>query len=213
MSELRAVFENIMALNRWNGEESQSGPGSTLHYTQHLRPRLETFLEEFHIRTLFDAPCGDFNWMKEVKFPQGFAYKGGDVASSLIAKNRLNYAGDGREFIEFDIVADVFPDADLWFCRDCLFHLPEAYIFRALRNFYASNIRLLMMTNHINVTGFRNSDIPAGEFRLVDFFAEPFCLPADVLFRVEDYVDPFPPREMCVWTREQVAAALEKQRP
>ena len=67
-----------------------------------------------------------------------------------------------------------------------------------------------MMTNHINAAGFKNSDIPVGEFRLVDFFSEPFNLPREVLFRVVDYVDPFPPREMCVWTREQVAAALQE---
>ncbi len=65
-----------------------------------------------------------------------------------------------------------------------------------------------MMTNHLNTTGFKNSDIPAGEFRLVDFYSEPFKLPREILFRIADYVHPFPQREMCVWTREQVATAL-----
>jgi hypothetical protein len=212
MSELRAVFENIMALNRWSGEESRSGPGSTLAYTRHLRPHLESFLRDFKIGAMFDAPCGDFNWMKEVEFPEGFAYLGGDIAPSLIEKNRADYPDEGRRFIEFDVVADVFPQSDVWFCRDCLFHLPEAYIFKALRSFSRSNIKFLMMTNHINASGFANTDIPAGEFRLVDFFSEPFGLSRDVLFRVEDYVDPFPPREMCVWTREQVASAMERGR-
>lgn len=212
MSELRAVFENIMALNRWSGGESQSGPGSTLNYTQRLRPRLESFVEDFKIASMFDAPCGDFNWMKEVKFSERFAYLGGDIARSLIEQNQIAYAGEGRQFVEFDVVNDAFPDSDLWFCRDCLFHLPEALIFKALRNFSRSSIKFLMMTNHINASGFVNTDIPAGEFRLVDFFAEPFNLPGDVLFRVVDYVDPFPPREMCVWTREQVASAMGSRR-
>jgi len=209
MSELRAVFENIMALNRWSGDESRSGPGSTLAYTRNLRPRLETFVRDFRIGAMFDAPCGDFNWMKEVAVPEGFGYLGGDIASSLIEKNQIAYAGESRQFVEFDVVNDAFPDSDLWFCRDCLFHLPEALIFRALRNFSRSNIKFLMMTNHINTSEFENTDIPAGEFRLVDFFAEPFNLPRDVLFRVADYIDPFPPREMCVWTREQVGSAME----
>jgi hypothetical protein len=212
MSELRAVFENIMALNRWSGDESRSGPGSTLAYTRHLRPHLESFIKDFQIGAMFDAPCGDFNWMREVAFPQGFSYLGGDIASSLIENNQIAYAGEGRQFVAFDVVNDVFPDSDLWFCRDCLFHLPEALIFKALRNFSRSNIKFLMMTNHINASGFVNTDIPAGEFRLVDFFAEPFNLPGDVLFRVEDYIDPFPPREMCVWTREQVASVLKAPR-
>jgi len=212
MSELRAVFENIMALNRWSGDESRSGPGSTLAYTRHLRPHLESFIKDFRIASMFDAPCGDFNWMKEVKFPEGFAYLGGDIASSLIETNRIVYAGAGRAFVAFDIVTDIFPEADVWFCRDCLFHLPEAYIIRALQNFGASNIKFVMMTNHINASEFENTDIPAGEFRLIDFFGAPFNLPRDLLFRAQDYVDPFPPREMCVWTREQVASALKAQR-
>ena len=210
MSELRAVFENIMALNRWNGDESRSGPGSTLTYTRHLRPSLETFARNFSIGAMFDAPCGDFNWMRQVRFPEGFVYLGGDIATSLVERNQADHAGEGRKFIEFDVANDVFPECDVWFCRDCLFHLPEAYIFKALRNFSRSKIRFLMMTNHINASGFENTDIPAGEFRLVDFFAEPFFLPREVLFRVDDYIEPFPPREMCVWTREQVAAALER---
>lgn len=86
MSELRAVFENIMALNRWSGDESQSGPGSTLNYTRHLRPHLEAFVANFGISSLFDAPCGDFNWMRQVKFPEGFMYLGGDIARPLVEK-------------------------------------------------------------------------------------------------------------------------------
>jgi hypothetical protein len=68
-----------------------------------------------------------------------------------------------------------------------------------------------MMTNHINATGFENVDIEAGEFRRVDFYEAPFHLPRDVLFRIADYVYPFPQREMCVWTREQILAALQQR--
>ncbi|WP_158818264.1 class I SAM-dependent methyltransferase [Methylocapsa sp. S129] len=209
MSELENVFEKIMALNRWSGDESRSGPGSTLSYTCNIRNQLEVFVRQFEIKTFFDAPCGDFNWMKEVGFPDGSLYLGGDIANSLIRENVKKYARESRKFFNFDIVADKFPEADVWFCRDCLFHLPDAYIFQALRNFCDSKIKLLMMTNHINATGFRNTDIEAGEFRLVDFYSEPFGLPRDVLFRIADYVHPYPQREMCVWTREQIAAALE----
>ena len=33
MPDLETLFENIMTLNRWSGDESRSGPGSTLLYT------------------------------------------------------------------------------------------------------------------------------------------------------------------------------------
>lgn len=210
MTELEQVFENIMALNRWGGDESLSGPGSTLSYTCNLRHQLEVFIKAFGVRTFFDAPCGDFHWMKEVFFPAGVAYIGGEIARSLVANNQSKYASPARKFIAFDIVADKFPHADVWFCRDCLFHLPNELIFKALRNFCDSGVELLMMTNHLNTTGFQNADIVAGEFRLVDFYAEPFGLPREIAFRIADYVHPFPQREMCVWTREQVATALGK---
>jgi hypothetical protein len=65
------------------------------------------------------------------------------------------------------------------------------------------------MTNHINVSGFKNEDIESGGFRLLDLFIEPFHLPRQVLHRVADYVFPFPQREMCVWSRDQIAGALQ----
>jgi hypothetical protein len=211
MSELENIFEHIMALNRWSGDESRSGPGSTLLYTCNIRSQLDVFINKFNIKKIFDAPCGDFNWMKEVRLPADLSYIGGDIASSLIDENIKKYSSAARKFLNFNIVVDEFPESDVWFCRDCLFHLPDAYIFQALRNFCDSKTGLLMMTNHINATGFRNADIEAGEFRLIDFYSEPFCLPRDVLFQIADYVYPFPQREMCVWTREQIAAALEKR--
>jgi hypothetical protein len=210
MSELKRIFEHIAARNKWRNRESRSGDGSTLFYTRHLRSRLECFVREFEVRTFFDAPCGDFNWMRAVAFPPRVTYIGGDIALSLIKRNRKTYAEPRRRFRQFDIVNDPFPEADVWFCRDCLFHLSDELIFRALRNFAASKIRLVMMTNHLNRDGFANVDIAAGGFRLIDFFNPPFNLPRDVLFRVTDYIEPYPPREMCVWTREQVAAALAR---
>jgi hypothetical protein len=211
MSELKRVFEGIAAGNKWLNAESRSGDGSTLLYTRHLRAELPRFVKKFAIKSLFDAPCGDFNWMRRVRFPDDLVYVGGDIADSLIEANNRKYASRSRRFISFDIVADEFPAADVWFCRDCLFHLDNRRILRALRNFARSKIERVMMTNHINTTGFVNTDIEAGGFRLVDFFIEPYCLPRDVCFRVTDYMDPYPPREMCVWKREQIATALNER--
>lgn len=208
MADLSDVFESIMALNRWSGEESRSGPGSSLIYTHNLRRQLIEFCAQFPVRTIFDAPCGDFHWMREVAFPSGIQYIGGDIAPSLIEANLRRYAGPGRKFVKFDIVRDVFPQADLWFCRDCLFHLSNDNIFAALENFCRSNIPYVMTTTHFNTTGFANVDIADGEFRLLDLHSEPFALPRETLFRIADYIYPFPPREMCVFTREQVRAAL-----
>jgi hypothetical protein len=210
-AELEGTFDEIMTANRWGGGESRSGPGSTLNYTYNLRHELESFIPAFGISTFFDAPCGDFNWMKEVSFPRGVNYIGGEIVTSLVRFENKNYANASRRFIVFDITKDEFPECDLWFCRDCLFHLPTELILRALRGFCNSRAKLLMMTNHLNTSGFTNSDIPSGEFRLLDFFSEPFNLPREVLYRIADYVYPFPQREMCVWSRAQIVTALERR--
>src|SRR5579863_688290 len=104
MSELKRIFENIASRNKWRNSESRSGDGSTLFYTRHLRRRLEAFVREFGVRTFFDAPCGDFNWMKEVALPPRVTYIGGDIALSLIRENRKKYSAPRRRFIHFDIV-------------------------------------------------------------------------------------------------------------
>jgi hypothetical protein len=204
------VFERIVSANLWGSEESRSGPGSTLNYTYNLRRELAFFSTAFEVKSVFDAPCGDFHWMKEVSFPPGLRYVGGEIVASLARSNQANYGNSSRRFLEFDITEDEFPQCDLWFCRDCLFHLPFDFIFRALRRFCDSKIEFLMMTNHLNTSGFVNSDIPSGEFRLLDFHLEPFNLPRDVLYRIPDYVYPFPQREMCVWSRGQVTDALRR---
>lgn len=208
MAQLRDVFEGIMALSRWGSEESQSGPGSTLEYTVNLRQELPRFVRAFGVKTLFDAPCGDFHWMKEVTFPESFGYIGGDVAKVLTDRLEAEFGRSGRRFVAFDIVRDPFPDVDLWLCRDCLFHLSETNALAALRNFCSSNIRFAMITTHLNTTGFVNGDIPDGEFRLIDLHAAPYNLPREVCFRIADYIYPYPQRELSVWTREQVAAAI-----
>ena len=211
MSDLKSVFETIAVENKWGDKESVSGAGSTLAYTYNLRHELADFVRAFEIGTLFDAPCGDFNWMRAVDFPPEMKYIGGEIVPALVEANSRNYGGGGRTFIPFDITRDEFPACDLWFCRDCLFHLPYRLIFEALTRFARSSARLVMMTNHINATGFENRDIESGQYRQLDFYAEPFALPRDVLYQIPDYVYPFPQREMCVWSREQIAKALQER--
>ena len=210
MTDLKNVFETIAATNHWGSVESVSGLGSTLSYTYNLRHELAGFLRDFKVKTLFDAPCGDFNWMRAVDVPDGMTYIGGDIAAPIVEANAAKYTSETRRFVEFDITKDAFPEADLWFCRDCLFHLPFALIVRALRGFCRSNIPFVMMTTHLNTTNFENRDIKAGDFRLLDFHLAPFNLPRDVLYLFPDYVYSFPRREMCVWSREQIARALAK---
>jgi hypothetical protein len=208
VNDLQAVFAGHAAANYWGNDESLSGDGSTLAYTHDLRHELAKFLRLFRVVSMFDAPCGDFNWMRAVAFPEDFTYIGGDIVAPLVEANEARYGGERRRFLVCDIAHDPLPDADLWFCRDCLFHLPEAAVLSALDGFCRSRVSFIMTTSHLNVSDFDNTDIAPGGFRLIDLYKPPYRLPREVLYRIPDYVFPYPQRELCVWSRAQVVAAL-----
>ena len=204
------IFTTIFEGNYWNSAQSVSGGGSTLEYTESLRNDLPRLFEQRSIRHVYDAPCGDFNWMRHVVNDTGIRYIGADIVRPLIEQLATKYQRDDIRFVVADIAADAFPQADLWICRDCLFHLSNSDILLALKNFAASQVPYVLTTTHIVPQGFMNSDIRPGGFRLIDLFSEPFCLSREVLFRVPDWVadSHYPPREMCLWSREQIADAL-----
>lgn len=54
-------FTDIYYGNGWTADESVSGQGSTVENTFKLRRQLPELFDKFEIRSIFDAPCGDFN--------------------------------------------------------------------------------------------------------------------------------------------------------
>lgn len=204
-------FTTIYDQNVWGANESVSGHGSTLDSTESIRRALPALFREIGVRKVLDVPCGDFNWMRHVVAETSVVYIGGDIVPRLIERNRERYGGPNITFIVTDITTDPLPDADLWMCRDCLFHLSYADVYAALRNFAESQIPYLLTTTHICGAGeraFENTDIVTGDFRLINLFAAPFCLPADVTARVDDWIPPQAERALCLWTRQQISDAL-----
>lgn len=201
---LETAFTTIYKANRWGSLESVSGGGSTLSYTVNIRRELPFLFKKYSIRSLLDAPCGDFNWMSQVIRNVNVNYIGGDIVLELINRNNHLYSDLGT-FYKMDITKDKLPDVDLMIVRDCLFHLNEQNIMSFFNNFKKSNIKYLLTTTHINDNfEFLNSDIKDGDFRLLDLHAEPFLLPKNVLYAFNDYIDPFPPRKMILIERDAV---------
>jgi SAM-dependent methyltransferase len=203
-----AVFAEIYRRNHWGNAESVSGYGSTLDNTASLRQALAGMFRTFGVDSVYDAPCGDFNWMREVVGATNVSYCGVDIVPELIESNQRRHESPTRTFKVGDITRDPFPEADLWICRDCFFHLSYADISRALHNFVRSDIPYVLMTTYVNEGRFVNRDIRTGDFRMIDLFTAPVSLPRDVKYRVDDTPADDSPREMCLWTREQIAAAL-----
>ncbi len=121
----KSVFRDLYRHNEWDNPESVSGPGSTLVYTVNIRDQLPRLVEELEIHSILDAPCGDFNWFKSIEWNTPISYLGGDIVDDLVKVNQSRYANDQTKFLHLDIVRDRLPKADLWLCRDCLFHLSE----------------------------------------------------------------------------------------
>ena len=198
-------FSKIYENQIWGG----SGPGSTLAYTKSFRKELECFLGERRIGTLFDAPCGDMKWMRVVELPPYTKYIGGDIVSALIDTHRRAFDPARYQFRVFDITRDNFPTADLWLCRDCLFHFSYRDIFSALRQFARSEIPFALITNHLDVQC--NSDTWTGaHHRLLDLTQAPFNLPSPS-FHIEDWVKGHSRRIVGLWSREAIAGVFSSR--
>src|SRR5688500_14681641 len=141
------LFSRIHQENLWENSESVSGRGSTVARTEVIRRELASLLEELGARSLFDAACGDFNWMQHVALP-GVDYMGADVVPELVACNRSLYEGGQRSFVVLDITRDQLPAVDVILCRDCLIHLSNADINNAIANFKRSKSTFLLATTH-----------------------------------------------------------------
>ena len=154
--------------------ESVSGSGSTLEQTMELRSQLPVLLKELGVRSMLDAPCGDFNWMRHLV--AGIErYTGVDVVPDLIGANQRKYGDSIRQFRVADICRDPLACADLILCRDCLVHLSFADIARAIGNFRRSGSRYLLTTTFTDLQA--NVDIVTGEWRPLNLVLPPFDFP------------------------------------
>ena len=174
---MESTFAPFYTENRWGDDESVSGPGSSLTRTAKLRRELPALLQEVGARTLLDAPCGDFNWMKDT--PLGVEqYIGADIISDLIARNRELYGNSQTQFLLLDLTRDKLPRADVILCRDCLIHFSYRHIAAAIKNFKRSGSTYLLTNSYPAWT--RNENIRTGDFRHLNLTLPPFNFPPPI---------------------------------
>ena len=175
-------FELIYKTNFWSSNESISGLGSEIKNTINIQNEIIKIINKYNIKTILDAPCGDFNWIKNI-LNDDLNYLGGDIVKDLIEKNLSEYKKDNINFKQLDIISDDLPDADLLICRDCLIHLSFKSINLFFKNIKKSNIKLLLLTSYKLKDPNKkiiNLDIPDGEFREIDLTEPPFNLPSPI---------------------------------
>jgi hypothetical protein len=203
-------FTEIYRIGWWaDNKESTSGSGSTLENTAKIRESLPTLVASLGITTLFDVPCGDFNWMRYVEFNPDISYIGGDIVGSIIEENQRLYGNKNRSFRKFNLVDDTFPQVDMLFCRDCLFHLSYQDIWATLENFSNSQIPYLLVTNMPKVE--KNRDIVTGQHRLLNLCQAPFSFPKPIS-ELTDFVGVRVPKVMALWKLETVKEIVARPR-
>jgi len=201
------VFSAIFANNVWGDAESVSGAGSNLEETAVLRATLPTLLPELGIRSLLDAPCGDFNWMSQLDLKLDHYY-GADIVADLINRNSAKFGNSGRTFLTADLVQDQLPKADAIHCRDCLVHLSLADARAVLANFKRSGATWLLATHFPKVKS--NADIVTGSWRPLNLTRAPFDFPEPERLIVEGQAKDIPmigEKTIGVWRLQELPLA------
>ena len=113
--------------------ETVCGYGSTLRGSEEMRGRLPELLGWLGVRTLIDAPCGDWNWMARTNL-SGIDYIGVDSDLEIIGKAFARktvppeFAPKSRSLKRWDVIRYGLPcRADAVLCRDFMQHLPYGF--------------------------------------------------------------------------------------
>jgi len=155
----------------WKGEDTVCGWGSQIEHTKNIRFMLPEIIEKLDVKTINDAGCGDFWWIKEVSFEEDINYMGYDIYDRR--------RGQGFPFTALDIVNEDMRPCDLILCRDVFIHLPNDMILSTLKRFKRSGNFLFTTTfnsKHIEVNNFDRMSKPQLKHCKLDLSLAPFKL-------------------------------------
>ncbi len=199
------IFTEIERENIWQESESVSGIGSTLVQTKKIIEEIPKVIDKLKVKTVFDIPCGDFNWFQKINL-SSVVYLGGDIVQEIIAQNNQKYKKDNIAFIHFNLLEDIHKPVDLVFCRDCLVHFSIPDIYKALRNIRESSSKYLMTTTFPGEEN--NMDIVTGGWRPLNFEKAPFNFPKPELVINENCTEKdgaFGDKSLGVWEIKDLA--------
>ena len=146
-------YQNVdLDAGQRGGRMAASGSGSTLAATTGIRHVLPALISGLGIRTIIDAPCGDFGYMRHVlSSPQvagrNISYVGVDLVHPLVAALNQRFREPGRvEFMPLDFMRQELWPADLLIVRDVLFHFDLNRSLKALQRINRSGAKFLLTT-------------------------------------------------------------------
>lgn len=207
-------FSQIYATGAWSkaGKEKAeaqgpgSGLGSSLDATANIRSQLPQLLQRLGTVHVIDIGCGDFTWMSSIDLAT--EYCGVDIVRDVIETNRDRYAKEGHTFHCLDASKDELPDGDTVLCREVIFHLSFADIFRTIDNISRKPRKYFIATT--DTATLFNADIRSGDFRTINLRRPPFSLPAPCL-SIQD-AGIMEGRILGVWQFQAINEMLERVR-
>jgi len=201
ISSRQEIFSKAYKSPVWGSVESFSGTGSTIDATENVRRELPNLIRNFNIKTMLDAPCGDWNWMSQTDFSLE-EYIGVDIVTSVIENNTKKYGKPGVKFISSNIVTDELPSVDLIMCRDCLVHLSNQDIKLVIENFRVTNSTYLFTNTYPEIE--INDNIFTGlKWRRLNMQLKPFNFPEPLLI-FPDCVSLNDGSYMALWRLEDI---------
>lgn len=211
MIDQKAKFTRIFNKNLFKGQSSRSGQGSSLVQTEAIRDQLPVLLDTLNIESVLDAPCGDWNWMKEINL-NGITYTGVDIVSQIIEDNLNNFAKPNIDFMCLNIITADLPKVDLIFCRDCLVHLAYVDIFKAIVNFKRSGSKYLLTTTFPSYMD-KNIDLSQGSiWRALNLECSPFNFPKPKHYIAENSATPpFFGKALALWEIKDIQVPYENR--
>jgi len=181
----KEAFTEIYNINDWGNRESVSGSGSTKVNASLITERLPQAFESLKIKRLYDAACGDFNWMKDVVKHLEY-YRGADVVDMLIQDNISKYETDKIKFKVCNMVIDNIENEnfDAILLRDVLVHFPTVHVIDVLNKLKKCGIKYLIATDFSKIA--QNIDIESfGLWRPINLEIEPFNL-GEPIYRIRE---------------------------
>ena len=166
-----AIYERGVWLQS-EAQQAQSGLGSELHLTEGIRRELPGLLGSLNVKNLVDLGCGDWTWMSHMDLPCN--YLGVDIVADIVDRNRDNFGSSTVAFTLLDAVTHPIPKCEAVLCREVLFHLSFSDGASVVDNI-KRNARWLIVTSDTSI--WFNSDIPSGDFRMLNLQRAPFRFP------------------------------------